>query len=69
MIKSKRMRWAGHVARIGEKRNANRIFWESQKERDHWEDRDVGGWTILGWILLRGWGGVDWVDVAQDRDQ
>jgi hypothetical protein len=22
-------------------------WWESQKERDHWEDQDVGGWTIL----------------------
>jgi hypothetical protein len=27
--------------------------WESQKERDHWEDQDVGGWTILKWILER----------------
>jgi hypothetical protein len=26
MIKSRRMRWAGHVARIGEERNAYRIF-------------------------------------------
>jgi hypothetical protein len=37
----------------GEKRNAYRILWESQKERDHWEDKDVGGWTILKWILER----------------
>jgi hypothetical protein len=22
-------------------------WWESQNERDHWEDQDVGGWTIL----------------------
>jgi hypothetical protein len=22
-------------------------WWESQKERDHWEEQDVGGWTIL----------------------
>jgi hypothetical protein len=28
-------------------------WWESQKERDHWEDQDVGGWTILKWILDR----------------
>jgi hypothetical protein len=35
MIKSRRMRGAGHVARMGEKRNAYRILWESQKERDH----------------------------------
>jgi hypothetical protein len=26
-------------------------WWESQKVRDHWEDLDVGGWTILKWIL------------------
>jgi hypothetical protein len=26
---------------------------ESQKERDHWEDQGVGGWTILKWILER----------------
>jgi hypothetical protein len=26
-------------------------WWEIQKERDHWEDQDVGGWTILKWIL------------------
>jgi hypothetical protein len=28
-------------------------WWESQKERGHWEDQDVGGWTILKWILER----------------
>jgi hypothetical protein len=37
-------------------------------ERDQWEDQGVGGWTILKWILDR-WDGVDWIDVAQDRDQ
>jgi hypothetical protein len=47
------MRWAGHVARLGEKRNAYRILVESQKERDHLEDQDVGGWTILKCILER----------------
>jgi hypothetical protein len=35
IIKSRRMRWAGHVARMGEKRNAYRLLWESQRERDH----------------------------------
>jgi hypothetical protein len=44
-------------------------YWrESQKERDHWEDQDVGGWTILKWILER-WDGVDWMDMAQEIDQ
>jgi hypothetical protein len=36
------------------------------EEIDHWEDQDVGGWTILKWILEK-WD--DWIDVAQDRDQ
>jgi hypothetical protein len=35
IIKSRRMRWAGHLARMDEKRNAYRLLWESQKERDH----------------------------------
>jgi hypothetical protein len=35
VIKSRRMRWTGHVARMGEKRNAYRLLWESQWERDH----------------------------------
>jgi hypothetical protein len=40
------------------------------KVRDHWEDQDVGGWTILKWIIREiGWDGMAWVDVAQDRDQ
>jgi hypothetical protein len=42
--------------------------WESQKERDHQEDQDVGGWTILKWILERQ-DGMDWIELAQDRDQ
>jgi hypothetical protein len=36
IIKSRRMRWAGHVARMGENRNSYRLLVESQKERDHW---------------------------------
>jgi hypothetical protein len=49
LIKSRRMRWAGHAAggmHIG-------YWWESQKEGDHWEDQDIDGWTILKWILER----------------
>jgi hypothetical protein len=53
MIKSRRIRWARHEARIGEKRNAYRILVRKPEERDHWEDKDVGGWTILKWILER----------------
>jgi hypothetical protein len=35
IIKSRRMRWAGHVARMGDKRNAYRLLWEIQRGRDH----------------------------------
>jgi hypothetical protein len=43
-------------------------WWESQRERDHYEDQDIGGWTILRIMELReiGWDGVDWIDMAQD---
>jgi hypothetical protein len=46
-------------------------WWESQKERDHQEDQDVGGWVDNIKMDLReiGWGGMDWIDLAQDRDQ
>jgi hypothetical protein len=53
MIKSRRMRWAVHVARIGRRGIRIGYCWEIQKERDHWEDQDVGGWTILKLILER----------------
>jgi hypothetical protein len=40
-------------------------WWESQKERDHEEDKDVGGWTILKWILREiRWNGMDWIELA-----
>jgi hypothetical protein len=38
-------------------------LWESQKERDHSEDQDVGGRIILGWILER-WDGVMWTGLV-----
>jgi hypothetical protein len=45
-------------------------WWESQKERDHLKNEDVGRWTILKWILREiGWDGMDWIDMDQDRDQ
>jgi hypothetical protein len=51
MVKSRIMRWSEHVARIGRSRMHIEYRWEGQKERDHWEDQDVSGWTILKWIL------------------
>jgi hypothetical protein len=32
--------------------------WESEKERDHLEDQDVGGWKILK-LILEKWDGFD----------
>jgi hypothetical protein len=50
MYKSRRLRWAGYVARMGRRGMHIGYWWESQKERDHWEDQDVGRWTLLKWI-------------------
>jgi hypothetical protein len=68
MIKSRRMRWTGHVGRMGKRGMHIGHWWESQKGRDHWEDQGVGGRTILKLILERE-DGMDWIDLAQDRDQ
>jgi hypothetical protein len=35
-------------------------WWEIQNERDHWKEQDVGGWTILKWILER-YDGMVWI--------
>jgi hypothetical protein len=53
MIKSRRIRWAGHVAGIGRNLLHVGYWWESQQERDHWEVQDLGGLIILNWILDR----------------
>jgi hypothetical protein len=45
-----------------------RLWQETHKERDHYEDLDVGVTIILRWILER-WDGMDWIDLSQDRDQ
>jgi hypothetical protein len=69
MIESKRMRWAAHMAGMGEKRNAYRILVRKPKRQRPLEDLGIGGRIILKWILRdMGWGGVDWIDIAKDRD-
>jgi hypothetical protein len=65
-----RIRWAGNVARIGETKNAYRVLVGKPKgkrslemSRRRWED------DIKMDILETGWGGVDWINLAQNRDQ
>ena len=64
VIKSRRMRWAGHVARIGMRGGRIRSWWGNRRERDHWGDLGVDGWIILGWISRRWdvgmWTGLGW---------
>jgi hypothetical protein len=45
------------------------FMWGSPKERDHSEDRDVDGRIESEWILGRLAGGVEWIQLAQDRDR
>jgi hypothetical protein len=59
-IKSRRMRWAGHVARMGEGRNMYSVLWESSKGKDKLEDQGVDGRMGSKWTLgrlVRGCGG------------
>jgi hypothetical protein len=61
-IRSRGMRWAGHVARMGEGRNVYRVLVGKSKERDHLKDRGVDRRMELEWILGRLAGGVCGVD-------
>jgi hypothetical protein len=70
MIKSRRMRWAGHVARMGETRNAYKILVGNpegkrplERRRRRWVD------NIKMDLREIGWDGRDWIDLDQDRDQ
>jgi hypothetical protein len=69
-VKSRRMRWTGHVARLGEERKLYKVLVGKPEERDHLEDQGVGVKTGSEWILGRlAWGGVDWIRLAQDKDR
>jgi hypothetical protein len=42
-VKSRRVRWAGHVARVGEGRNVYRVLVRKPKEKDRLKDQGVHG--------------------------
>jgi len=67
VLKSRRMRWAGHVARMGEGRGVHRVGKPEGKRplgkpRRRWEDNiKMDLWEVGG--------GGDWMELAQDRDR
>jgi hypothetical protein len=70
IIKARRMRWAGHVVRMGEMRNAYRLLMGKPEGRSplgrlrrRWVD------NIRMDLVEVGWGDVDWIGLAQDRDR
>jgi hypothetical protein len=69
-IRSRRMRWAGHVARIVATRNAYRIL-VGMPEGKRPLGRTRRRWVHNIKMGLReiGWDGGDWIDLAQNRDQ
>jgi len=50
VIKSRKMRWVGHMARMGEVRGCIGSWWGNLREGDHWGNLGVDGWIKLGWI-------------------
>jgi hypothetical protein len=70
IMKSRRMRWAGHVVRMREKRNAYRLLMGKSevkkplgRPRRRWVDNIR---MDLGEV---GWGDVDWIGLAKDRNR
>jgi hypothetical protein len=70
VIKSRRMRWAGRVAHMGEKRGAYRILVGRPEGRQplgrprcRWEDNIKMALQEVGWV------GLNWIELAQDRDR
>jgi len=68
-MKSRRMRWVGHVARIGRGEVNTGFWWGNWSERNYFDDSGVDGRIILRWIFREWNGGMDWIDLAQDRDR
>jgi hypothetical protein len=68
VIKSRRMRWAGCVACMGEGKGVYRV-WVGTPVRDHWGDLSIGGRITLIKMDCReiGIDGANWIWLVQDR--
>jgi len=68
VIKSIRVRWAGHVARKGTGEAYIGFWWRNLKERDHLGDPGVDGRIILRWIFRKWhvgvWTGSSWLRIG-----
>jgi len=63
------MRWAWHVAPTGRGKVYTGFWWGNLKERNHLEDSGAYGRIILIWIYRKWVRGMDWIDLAQDRNR
>jgi hypothetical protein len=70
VMESRIMRWAGHVARMGERRVEYRVLVGNLRKRDHFE-RPRRRWedNIKMDIREVGFRDVNWIQLAQDRDR
>jgi len=70
VIKSRRMRWAGHVACMGERRGVYRVLVGKRKgKRPLGRPRHRWEYNIKMNLHEVGCGGMDWFELAKDRDR
>ena len=64
VLKSRRMRWAGHVVHMGEEKGVYTVLVGKPEGKKHWGDLGIDGWIILGRISRRWdvgiWTGLGW---------
>jgi hypothetical protein len=66
----RRMRWARHVTRMGERRNAYKILVGKPQGKSPLGRRRHRWMNNIKMVFREiGWGGMDWIALAQDRDQ
>jgi hypothetical protein len=71
VITSRRMRWAGHVARMGRGMACTGFWWGNLRETDHFGDPGADGRIILRWIFRKWdigvWNGWSWLRIDRWR--